>query len=106
MRIRIGVRFCDRRRAEAYLVGYRAQELRPSGGCKRRNRQEDRLAYLSQIPLDRAGQKGERVKVVQELLRHAHSSTTLDLYQQANVQAKRSAQGHVDGLFVLERRTA
>lgn len=32
---------------------------------------------------------------VQELMRHANASTTMDLYQQADHQAKRAAQGHV-----------
>jgi integrase len=35
------------------------------------------------------------VKVVQELLRHANSKTTLDLYAQALTPAKREAQGKV-----------
>lgn len=47
--------------------------------------------------------KGEQVKVVQELLRHSNSSITQDLYQQADADAKRSAQGHVGGLFVIKK---
>ena len=35
------------------------------------------------------------VKVVQELLRHANSKTTLDLYAQALTPTKREAQGKV-----------
>ena len=35
------------------------------------------------------------VRVVQELLRHANSKTTLDLYAQALTPAKREAQGKV-----------
>lgn len=38
---------------------------------------------------------GEDVKVVQELLRHANSKTTLDIYAQALTPAKREAQGKV-----------
>jgi integrase len=47
--------------------------------------------------------KGEQVKVVQELLRHSNSSITQDLYQQADADAKRTAQGHVGGLFVVKK---
>jgi integrase len=46
--------------------------------------------------------KGEQVKVVQELLRHSTASITMDLYQQADADAKRTAQGHVGGLFVIK----
>jgi integrase len=38
---------------------------------------------------------GEDIKVVQELLRHANSKTTLDIYAQALTPAKREAQGKV-----------
>jgi integrase len=48
-------------------------------------------------------EKGEGIKVVQELLRHAKSSTTQDLYQQADSDSKRNAQGHVKSLFVVAR---
>ena len=37
-------------------------------------------------------QNNEDVKVVQELLRHANSRITLDLYAQAGMQEKRQAQ--------------
>jgi integrase len=47
--------------------------------------------------------KGEQVKVVQELLRHSNSAITQDLYQQADADAKRTAQGHVGGLFVIKK---
>ena len=43
-----------------------------------------RLALLTQ--------NSEDVKVVQELLRHANSRVTLDLYAQAEMQEKREAQ--------------
>jgi integrase len=45
--------------------------------------------------------KGEGVKVVQELMRHANSKITLDVYAQGDEQAKRAAQYHVNGLFVV-----
>lgn len=47
--------------------------------------------------------KGEQVKVVQELLRHSNSAITQDLYQQADADAKRTAQGRVGGLFVIKK---
>ncbi|WP_263367957.1 tyrosine-type recombinase/integrase [Edaphobacter bradus] len=50
--------------------------------------------------------KGEKVKVVQELLRHAKSSTTIELYQQADAEAKRAAQIHTRDLFLVERKAS
>lgn len=47
--------------------------------------------------------KGENVKVVQELLRHANSAITMELYQQAGADAKRAAQEHIHGLFVIPK---
>jgi integrase len=47
------------------------------------------------------GQRGEGVKTVQELLRHATSRITTDVYQQADNEAKRSALGHMSGMFVV-----
>jgi integrase len=47
--------------------------------------------------------KGEGVKVVQELMRHANSKITLDLYAQGDEVAKRAAQEHVGGLFLLKK---
>ena len=43
---------------------------------------------------------GEDVKVVQELLRHANSKTTMDTYTQALSPAKRTAQSRVVHMFV------
>ena len=40
-------------------------------------------------------QNGEDVKVVQELLRHANSRITLDLYAQAGMAEKRLAQSRL-----------
>jgi len=48
-------------------------------------------------------EKGEGIKVVQELLRHAKSSTTLELYQQTNADSKRNVQAHMKSLFVVPR---
>jgi integrase len=45
--------------------------------------------------------KGEHVKVVQELLRRSNPQITMELYQQADIDQKRTAQSHVSGLFVL-----
>jgi site-specific recombinase XerD len=38
---------------------------------------------------------GENVKVVQELMRHANSRCTLEVYSQARIMAKRQAQQRV-----------
>jgi integrase len=46
--------------------------------------------------------RGEDVKVVQELLRHANSKITLELYQQGSEKAKRAAQAHVKELFLMK----
>jgi integrase len=45
------------------------------------------------------GQQGEGVKTVQELLRHATSRITLDVYQQGSTEAKRLALNRVAGIF-------
>jgi integrase len=46
--------------------------------------------------------KREGIKVVQELMRHADSRTTLDIYSQSDDENKRAAQKHISGLFVVE----
>jgi integrase len=48
--------------------------------------------------------KREAVKVVQELMRHADPRITLELYAQGEEEAKRAAQEHVRGLFIVEKR--
>jgi len=48
---------------------------------------------------------GEDVKTVQELLRHANSSVTLNLYAQAVTDIKRSAQSKVARLVFSSERT-
>jgi integrase len=48
----------------------------------------------------------ESVKVVQELMRHANSRITMDLYAQGEEKAKRSAQEHVSGLFVVQKKAS
>lgn len=45
---------------------------------------------------------GENVKVVQELMRHASSRCTLEVYSQANAIAKRHAQQHVVAMIFPE----
>ncbi len=52
------------------------------------------------------GQHGEDVKVVQELLRHANSKITQDVYQQASQDAKRAAVGKMSGIFVVAAKSA
>jgi site-specific recombinase XerD len=49
------------------------------------------------------GQQGEGVKTVQELLRHATSRVTLDVYQQGSTEAKRLALNRIAGIFTLPR---
>jgi integrase len=45
---------------------------------------------------------GENVKVVQELMRHANSRTTLEVYSQARIRAKREAQQRVVEMIMPE----
>jgi integrase len=52
------------------------------------------------------GQQGEDIKVIQELLRHASSRITSDVYQQGHTVAKRSALSRVSGLFVVEAKAS
>ena len=47
------------------------------------------------------GQRGEGVKTVQELLRHASARITQDVYQQGSTEAKRGALSHMSGMFVV-----
>jgi integrase len=44
---------------------------------------------------------GEDVKTIQELLRHANSRITLDVYTHGDTDAKRNALSNVTGLFVV-----
>ena len=46
---------------------------------------------------------GEDIKVVQELLRHANSRITLDIYTQAFTPAKREAQSRVANLILPKK---
>jgi integrase len=50
------------------------------------------------------GQQGEGVKTVQELLRHATSRITLDVYQQGSTEAKRLALNRVAGIFSVHAK--
>jgi len=52
------------------------------------------------------GQQGEDVKVIQELLRHASSKITADVYQQGHTVAKRSALDRVSGIFLIEAKAS
>jgi site-specific recombinase XerD len=45
---------------------------------------------------------GENVKVVQELMRHASSRCTLEIYSQAHIQAKRQAQQRLVNMILPE----
>jgi integrase len=44
--------------------------------------------------------------VVQELLRHASSKITQDVYQQGHTAAKRSALDRVSGIFVVKAKAS
>jgi integrase len=52
------------------------------------------------------GQSGENVKTVQELLRHASSRLTQDVYQQGSTEAKRSALNQVARIFAGPTRSS
>jgi len=52
------------------------------------------------------GQQGEGVKTVQELLRHATSRITLDVYQQGATEAKRLALNRVAGIFAVPTKNS
>ena len=43
---------------------------------------------------------GENIKIVQELMRHASSRCTLEVYSQARILAKRQAQQRVDQMIL------
>jgi integrase len=45
---------------------------------------------------------GENVKVVQELMRHSNSRTTLDVYSQARIREKREAQHRLVEMIMPE----
>ena len=45
---------------------------------------------------------GENVKVTQELMRHANSRCTLDIYAQARMDTKREAQQRVVKMILTE----
>ena len=49
---------------------------------------------------------GEDIKTIQELLRHANSRITLDVYTHGNTEAKRSALSNMSGLFVVKKPAA
>lgn len=52
------------------------------------------------------GQNGENVKVVQELLRHATTRITTEVYQQAEQDAKRAALSPFSGIFVVPKKAS
>lgn len=47
------------------------------------------------------GQSGEKLKVVQEILRHASPRITAEIYQQADQTQKREALKRFSGLFAV-----
>jgi len=46
---------------------------------------------------------GENVKVVQELMRHANSGRTLEVYSQAKIMEKREAQQRIVQMILSEQ---
>jgi integrase len=52
------------------------------------------------------GQNGENVKVVQELLRHATPRITMEVYQQAEQDAKRAALSPFSRIFVVPKKAS
>ena len=66
-----------------------------AGGTKGRYTHEHRLAHFPPHLRHIAEGHGEDVKTVQELLRHANSRITLDVYTQAVNSTKRAAQSEV-----------
>lgn len=69
---------------------------RESGHC-----QKDRMAHLS-THLGHFARRRENVKVVQELMRHASTRFTLEIYSQAQLVAKRAAQRLVEAILPEE----
>jgi integrase len=62
--------------------------------CGRQSRylKENRMAYFRHTYATLLVANGENVKVVQELMRHASTRFTLEIYSQAQLIAKRAAQ--------------
>ena len=50
------------------------------------------MAYVPPYLLNPLIANGENVKVVQELMRHASTRFTIEIYTQARIEAKRQAQ--------------
>jgi integrase len=67
----------------------------PAGRESERHSQTNRLAHLPPTFGTLLKANGEDVKTVQELLRHANSRITLEVYTQATTSNKRPAQSKV-----------
>jgi integrase len=52
------------------------------------------------------GQNGENVKVAQELLRHATTRITMEVYHRAEQDAKRAALSPFSGIFVVPKKAS
>jgi integrase len=78
---------------------------REAGGSGRQNLETSSIPHVSSHLHELLAQNNEDVKVVQELLRHANSRITLDLYAQAGMAEKREAQRKVVAM-VLKQGTA
>ena len=64
--------------------------------------QDDRVAYVPPYLLNPLIANGENVKVVQELMRHASTRFTIEIYTQARIEAKRHAQQRLVQAIVPE----
>jgi hypothetical protein len=65
----------------------------------------NRLAYIPHTYATLLKANGEDVKTVQELLRHASSLVTMNLYAQAVTQAKRQAQSCLVSMLLDDNST-
>jgi integrase len=71
----------------------------------RRSEEAHWLAYVPSLARA-ARQNGGNVKVVQELLRHATTRITMEVYQQAEQDAKRAALSPFSGSFVVPKKAS
>jgi len=70
-------------------------ESHSTRGIASRDRKENWVAHFSTHILDAAHRERREREVVQELMRHASSRCTLEVYSQARILAKRQAQQRV-----------
>ena len=87
-------------REDAHVAGQPAPENPATDGPQGGHREADRMAHLPPHLQLTVAETGNDVKVVQELMRHAKLSTTIEVYTQAGMPRKRAPQRKaVDALF-------